>query len=141
MQQTLLILRYKDKIYFNSIHSNWHFLKVVKNIVDHFRYDFLGCEIGRKNEITGRELMKKIAKLVSPYGIGKWEMLKSVRQLGLLDEGMWCYDGGYIMMDLSQEEFGCNNIIINLRNRIIDDDELIYKMFKQHLKELRSKRR
>ena len=128
----LVVLVTKKKVWCCHIHSNFHHLKVVKNIVDHFRYSFLGGEVGRKNNITPKEMKDKIKKNNNPYDYTKWWEYEGLRKLQFIDS----YNG-YIILDLrGEEDYGCNNIYMNLATTERDEEEFIYPQFKQELKEV-----
>lgn len=127
---TVLVLITKKGIYHTAIHSNWHHLKVIKGIVDHFTYNWLGGCVGNKHDITPKDLMKKITKFVKPYEIYEWK-----KELDLRDHWFRESLDGYIIMNVNSGK-GCNGLYINISNSE-PDTNIIYEQFKETLKERR----
>lgn len=134
MINNLIILATKKKVWCCQIHSNHHHLKVVKNIVDHFRYNFLGGDVGRKNNITPKELMVKIKNNNNPSDYVDWWEYEGLRKLGFNDNY-----SGYIIIDATNDEWKSREIYMNLATSELDSDEIqrmVYSQFKYHFKEV-----
>ena len=131
MLMTLILIKDKNTFWHTSIHSNHHHLKVLKGIVNYFKYGFLGIPIGNKEKISSKELKDKITKLVFPYEIYEWEKGFDLRSCGR------DHISGFIVMELS--EMNGNELYVNIATSE-PEDELYYDQLKVILKHLRKKR-
>ena len=106
----------KDKTVYGWCHSNFHHLKIVKAISDHFRYNFLGDEVGKKNNVTLPELMKEIIKNSNPHEQVYFEELKGLKDLSKEDREF----SGYILIGM--KDVGYNDLFLNLSTQENDRD-------------------
>ena len=135
LMNRLVVVDGKD-IWHTAVHSNHHHLKILRSIVGYFRYDFLGDKIRNTKNITPKELMTKINKLVEPYEIYNWEKGIDLRK----DREGWELMSGFIIMDVKDSEgWGCNDLYISLANCEPDDD-YVYKRFKLLIQGIRKER-
>lgn len=130
MIMTLIMVRQNNCVAYTYVHSNFHHLKIVKSVLDHFRYNFIGDDVGDKNCIDFGELLAKINKHNNSYDATKtltdWHKYKGLRELD--------YDGeGYILMKLSSGEiFSSNDIFINVSSQDCREN---HEQFKRDFKE------
>jgi hypothetical protein len=129
----LIVIATKHKVMYGWCHSNFHHLKIVKAISDHFRYNFLGDEVGKKNYITLPELMKEIEKNSNPYEKVYFEELKDLRQISKEDREF----SGYILICL--EDLGHNDLFLNLSTT--ENDRELWQEFSEKYKEVVKKLR
>ena len=129
MLMNLLIVKEGKSMWHTCVHSNHHHLKIIKNVVDHFRYNFIGGDVGAKNKITAKKLMNKITNLVIPFEIHNWETGVDLRKIDNIQ-----FISGFILMVLNSKT--CNDIYMDIGNNE-PDDELVYERLKIILRQIR----
>lgn len=143
----LICIIHKGKTYVSWCHSNFHHLKIIKAISDHFRYNFLGCEVGKKNEISLKELMDKIKKNSNPYESACFEQIKDLRYF---DKETREYGiSGYILINLGDKRdmFSHNELFINLgtteddRGKIWEEFRERYSIFNKRTKSTKTQKK
>lgn len=141
MQTTLIIIKNeKGELRYTAVHSNHHFLKIIKNIVDYFKYDFIGNKVGKKY-ISSKEIEKKIFDLVHPFEIMPWKPFKSINHTEYFDtENDEANYSNYILMNIKNDKkWGCNTIWMDIQNTETDleEEKLLWDRFNYRLKQLK----
>jgi hypothetical protein len=133
MMMTLVMVVLKDKYLYTWVHSNFHHLKIARALAPHFKYNFLGTDVGNSNHLSPEELFDKINRSNNPYDASRamedWKEGKDLRNI----QNELDHFSGYILIDYTfyGEDFSSDNIYINISTTEHDTEEEEQAMLEQ----------